>query len=71
MSAPVSFLPSTCKAVIRRWRKGHDTWMIGRHYGIAEADVCRILAAEQDRKRRNKIAAMRRAITADFAASPF
>lgn len=66
----------TTRAVMQRWAMSHDTWMIAQHFGISEAEVARILAAEQDRKARVKANAARhredlRQLRAHFAATPF
>lgn len=42
----------TARAIMQRWAKCHDTWMIAKYLGVTEAEVYRILAAEQDRKER-------------------
>lgn len=66
----------TTRAVMQRWAMCHDTWMIAEHFGIAEAEVSEILAAEQDRKHRVKATAARhreqlRQLRQHFAATPF
>lgn len=47
-----SFARITTRDVMQRWAKCHDTWMIAQHLGTSEAEIARILAAEQDRKHR-------------------
>lgn len=71
MSSADAFLSTTRAAVIRRWNNGYDTLAIGRHYGIDEADVCRILTAEQDRKRLVKLTLARRAPAARSPSARF
>jgi hypothetical protein len=66
----------TTRAVMQRWAKCHDTWMIAKHFGISEAEVSRILAAEQDRKHRVRETAARhrerlRVLRQTFSATPF
>jgi hypothetical protein len=66
----------TTRAVMQRWAMSHDTWMIAQHFGITEAEVTRILAAEQDRKARVKANNIRRReelrqLREHFAATPF
>jgi hypothetical protein len=71
MTSPDAFLSTTRAAVIRRWNLGYDTLTVGRHYGIDEADVCRILAAKQDRKHFVKLALARRAPAARSPSAQF
>lgn len=66
----------TTRAVMQRWAKAHDTWMIAEHFGITEAEVARIVAAEQDRKHRVAEGARRhreqlRRLRQHFSSSPF
>jgi hypothetical protein len=61
---------------MQRWAMSHDTWMIAKHFGVSEADVSKILAAEQDRKHRVADGARRhreqlRRLRQSFAATPF
>lgn len=66
----------TTRAVMQRWAMSHDTWMIAKHFGISEAEVSKILAAEQDRKALVKATAARhreqlRQLRQHFATTPF
>jgi hypothetical protein len=66
----------TTRAIMHRWAMCHDTWMIAKHFDISEAEVSRILAAEQDRRHRAKTNAARhreqlRMLRQTFSAAPF
>jgi hypothetical protein len=66
----------TTRAVMQRWAKHHDTWMISKHFGVSEAEVSRIVSAEQDRKHRVRTGASRhrehlRVLRQTFSATPF
>ena len=66
----------TTRAVMQRWAMSHDTWMIAQHFGISEAEISKILAAEQDRKARIKANNVRRRealrqLREHFSATPF
>lgn len=41
--------------VLRRWAAGHDTAEIAAATGLPEADVCRIISADQDRRHALKL----------------
>ena len=70
MSGADKYLGSTRAAVIRRWNNGEDSLTRGRHFGISEADVCRIIAAEQERKLLVKLTLSRKPSAAVTLAGP-
>lgn len=45
------------RSVVGCWRRGSDTLDLAQHFDMAEADVCRIIAAEQDRRHEERCAA--------------
>jgi hypothetical protein len=52
--------PSACITdVLRRWNAGDDSAAIAAALGIPEADVCRIIGADQDRRHAARAAAQR------------
>lgn len=66
----------TTRAVMQRWAKHHDTWMIAKHFGVSEAEISRIVAAEQDRRHRLATGAAQqrerlRELRQTFSATPF
>ena len=53
--------PSACATeVLRRWAFGHDSAAIAAALGISEPEVCRIVAADQDRRHAARAAAQAR-----------
>ena len=52
--------PRACTTdVLRRWYAGDDSAAIAAVLGIPEADVCRIVAADQDRRHAARAAVQR------------
>lgn len=50
-ASAVNARPSACVTdVLRRWSAGDDTAAIAAALGMAQADICRIVAADQDRR---------------------
>ena len=47
------------RSVAGFWRRGTDTLDLAQHFDMAEADVCRIIAADQDRRHAARAAAQR------------
>ena len=70
MSGADKYLGTTRAAVIRRWSNGEDSLTLGRHFGIHRADICRIIAAEQERKLLAKVTLSRRSAHGVTLAGP-